>query len=368
LRQPNFNCSIYREWGQSVRALALTRRPAHGTLADAIHMVEVADPAPRNREVLVQVLASSINIDDIHVAEGTFYGGIPIGARPRPDRPVIPGSDLAGIVVGTGNRVRSFAIGEAVFGLQTPFRARGAWAELCAVDERWLTRKLENVSFTSAAACGVSGLVAFSAIDALKLRAGLRIVIVGVTGGIGGMAAQLAIREGAEVIGICGSAHVQQAYQMGCSLVLKHDGEPWDRSLQARGVRIDRVLDVVGGRDIEHAGRRLLGPTGIFVTVVGPERFIGDRVLGWAGILPALARIGYRIVSSRIRGPRYILAGPSPSGGKALADVAAAASAGVLPPIDSIVPFDLAPMRVALRRAARHQNNGRIVIQMPAPG
>jgi hypothetical protein len=40
------------------------------------------------------------------------------------------------------------------------------------------------------------------------------------------------------------------------------------------------------------------------------------------------------------------------------------AAAGVLPPIDSTVPFELGPMRQALRRAAAHQNHGRIVIQM----
>jgi NADPH:quinone reductase-like Zn-dependent oxidoreductase len=327
-------------------------------------MVEIPDPAPRNREVVVKVLAATINIDDIHVAEGTFYGGIPIGARPRSNRPVVPGSDLAGIVIGIGESVRSFHIGDAVFGLQTPFRARGAWAELCAVDERWLTTKPEKLSFGTAAACGVSGLVAFSAIHALKLCPGQRVVIVGATGGIGGMAVQLAVRAGAEVIGVCGSAHVERAYRLGCSLVLEHDGEPWDRTLLARGERIDRVLDLVGGRDIEEAGRRLLGADGIFVTVVGPERFIGDHALGWAGVLAVLARVGYHIISSRIRGTGYVLTGPSAGGGKELAGVAEVAAAGVLPPIDSIVPFELEPIRKALRRAAAHQNNGRIVIQM----
>ena len=192
----------------------------------------------------------------------------------------------------------------------------------------------------------------------------MRILIVGATGGIGGMAVQLATRAGAEVIGVCGSAHVERAYGLGCSLVLDYKGEPWDRALRARGVRIDRVLDLVGGRDIEQAGRRVLGTDGVFVTVVGPERFIGDRPLSWIGVLAALAQVGYHIISSRIRGPRYILTGPGPNGGKGLADVARAAAAGILPPIDSIVPFELEPMRQALRRAAAHQNNGRIVIQM----
>ncbi len=328
-------------------------------------MVEVPDPVPHRREVIVRVLASSINIDDIHVAEGTFYGGIPIGAVPRPNRPATLGSDVAGITVGVGNGVRSIHVGEPVFGIQVPYRASGAWAELCAVDERWLTMKPEKLSFCVAGACGVSGLVAFSAIRALKLRAGIRVVVVGATGGIGGMAVQLAARSGAEVIGVCSAAHAERAYGLGCSLVVDYHGDPWDTKLRAKeGGHIDRVLDLVGGRDNEEAGRRVLRTDGIFVTVVGPERFIGDRALGWVGVLAVLARVGYRIVSSRIRGPRYVLTGPGPGGGNELAAVAEAAEAGVLPPIDSTVPFELGPMRQALRRATAHQNDGRIVIRM----
>src|SRR5581483_12151014 len=103
-------------------------------------MMEVAQPVPRAQEVLVKVHASTINIDDIHVAEGTFYGGIPIAKRPRPNRPVTPGSDLAGVVTAIGRKVGSLQVGEAVFGVQPPFRAEGAWAEFCAVDERWVTK------------------------------------------------------------------------------------------------------------------------------------------------------------------------------------------------------------------------------------
>jgi NADPH:quinone reductase-like Zn-dependent oxidoreductase len=331
-------------------------------------MVEAADAAPRKREVVVRVVASSINIDDIHVAEGTFYGGIPIGPRPRLDRPVTPGSDLAGIVTGVGEGVRSIRVAEAVFGVQAPYRAKGTWAEVCTVDERWLAVKPKELSFQTAAACGVSGLVALSAILALKLRRGMRILVVGATGGIGGMAVQLAVRAGAEVIGVCGAAHLERARQLGCSLALDYHREGWDRALGLGGQRIDRLLDLVGGRDIEQVGMRVLASNGIFVTVVGPERFIGDRPLGWFGVLTVLARVGYRIVRSRIRGPRYVLTGPGPGGGKALDEVAHLAATGVLPPIDSIVPFQLEAIRQALRRAAAHQNNGRIVIQMDRAG
>lgn len=211
-----------------MHALALTRRPAPGILSETLQMTEIEGPVLRPQDVLVQVRASTINIDDIHIAEGTFFGGLPIGPRPRPERPVIPGSDLSGTVVAVGRDVQTVREGEFVFGVQLPFRRGGAWAEFCAVDERWLTKKPEGLPFGTAAACGVSGLVALYAIDALNPHGGDRVVIVGVTGGIGGMAAQLALRAGARVVGVCGSQNIERAYQEGCSLVLDYKVGPWD--------------------------------------------------------------------------------------------------------------------------------------------
>ncbi len=347
--------------------MVLKQRPAPGTFPEVLEIETIADPVPGPREVVVGVKASTINIDDIHVAEGTFYGGIPIGRRPRPDRPRIPGSDLAGIVVAVGKEVRSVRVGDAVFGVQMAFRTRGAWAERCAVDERWVTRKPDNVSFETAAACGVSGLVALCAIGALKLRAGMKVVVVGATGGIGALAVQMAKEAGAEVIGVCGPDTAERAWRLGCSRVVNYKSGPWDRALEEAGVaRVDRVVDVVGGRDTEEMARRVLGKDGIFVTVVGPERFIGDRPLGWLAIVATLMRIGYRIARSYVSGPRYVLTGPGPGGGSALSKVAAQAAAGVLPPIDSTVPFEQEALRAALRRAAAHRNQGRIVIDMRA--
>lgn len=227
-----------------------------------------------------------------------------------------------------------------------------------------MTKKPHGLAFETAAACGVSGLVAVSAMKALRVHAGLRIVVVGATGGIGAMATQLAARTGAKVIGVCGPASAKRAYALGCSLVLDYSRGSWDSALAARREPcLDRVLDVVGGRDTEQMGRRVLKPDGIFVTVVGPERFVGDKALGWTGVLSILGHVGYRMIASYLRGPRYVVTGPGPGGGSALSDVAAAAN-GVVPPTDSVVPFELEPMRQALKRAAAHQNSGRIVLEM----
>lgn len=127
---------------------------------------------------------------------------------------------------------------------------------------------------------------------------------------------------------------------------------------------MDGVADLVGGEETEQISRQVLTKNGKFVTVVGPERFIGDRPLGWAGLLSLSAGIRFRIVRSYVRGPRYVLTGPGAGGGSKLGEVASAAQDGVLPMIDSTVPFRLGAMQGALRRVAAHQNNGRIVVDI----
>lgn len=330
-----------------------------------LEMSELPGPIPRPHEVLIQVMASTINIDDIHVAEGTFYGGIPIGPAPASGRPVIPGSDVAGIVISVGHEVRSVQPGDAVFGVQNPFHRGGAWAELCAIDERWVTAKPENRSFEEAAASGIAGLVALSALKAARVKPGARVVIVGATGGIGSMAVQMAMRAGAEVVGICGAKNKERALQLGCSEVIPYDDLPWDDVLLGSGRSgCDAVLDLVGGEDVERAGRRVLRRQGRFVTVVGPVRFIGDRRLGWIGVLAVVGRVAARMLLSFFRGPRYILTGPGMGAGKELPEIARHMKEGVLPVIDEVVPFEEEAMRRALKRAAGHQNRGRVVIRM----
>lgn len=81
-----------------MKAITINRRPEIGGLSKVVQLADVPKPEPRSREVLVKVQASSINIDDLHVAEGTFFGGLPIGPKPSSAKPVILGTDLSGIV------------------------------------------------------------------------------------------------------------------------------------------------------------------------------------------------------------------------------------------------------------------------------
>ena len=52
-------------------------------------------------------MASTINIDDLHFAEGTMFGGLPVSPMPGEKKPYIPGTDVAGIVDCIGPDVKT---------------------------------------------------------------------------------------------------------------------------------------------------------------------------------------------------------------------------------------------------------------------
>ena len=59
-----------------MKALCYTRPLAIGELHKELKMLDVPVPEPEKGQMLVRMRASTINIDDLHFAEGTFFGGM----------------------------------------------------------------------------------------------------------------------------------------------------------------------------------------------------------------------------------------------------------------------------------------------------
>src|SRR5215831_10248093 len=108
-----------------MKAIVQERYGDHGVL----QLRDVDAPVPTEDEVLVRVVAASVNPYDWHTMTGTPYlGRMYIGLR-RPSRP-IRGSDYAGVVEAVGAAVTKFKPGDEVFGTRD-----GAFAELLCTKE-----------------------------------------------------------------------------------------------------------------------------------------------------------------------------------------------------------------------------------------
>lgn len=149
--------------------------------------LDIAEPVPGPRDLLVRVRAVSVNPVDTKVR---------MRGAPADGAPQILGYDAAGIVEGVGAQVTRFRPGDAVFYAGALGRP-GTNAERHLVDERIVGHKPAALSFAEAAAMPLTAITAWEALfDRLDIRravpgADAAILIVGGAGGVGSIATQL---------------------------------------------------------------------------------------------------------------------------------------------------------------------------------
>ncbi len=341
-----------------MKALGYTRPLEVGEFAKSLTMLEIPQPEPKEDEILVQVIASSINIDDIHFAEGTFFGGI-FPSRASAEKPAIAGVDVAGTVVKAGPGASGFKPGDAVLGFVMPSADCGAWAEYCCLKASLVLHKPAGYSFAEAAACAIGGKTAASAAACARAAGGQRAVVVGASGGIGSIVVQILARQGVQVIGVCSGENRELVLKLGAQEVVDYTRGPFDGQMPAR--QMDMVIDCVGGRDAEAQALRVLKRSGRFVTLCGPEKYVGERRMGKAAIAAMLAYLLWRYGASALLGPRYLMAGI----GSSLEPLQRLVlDAGVKPPIDRTIAFTEEAVREGLAHIGTHRARGKIIIDI----
>jgi NADPH2:quinone reductase len=188
---------------------------------------DLPDPVPAPGQVLVRVAAVAVNPIDTYLRAGTVPSPLP--------KPYILGCDLAGTVVAVGAGVERFKPGDRVWGSNQGLNGRqGTFAELAAVDAKWLYPTPSNVADRQAAAMALVGITAHLGLfrDA-QLRADEYLFVHGGTGGVGSSVVQMAKAVGARVITTAGSPEkVEAARQLGADLVVNYKTEDLDEALR----------------------------------------------------------------------------------------------------------------------------------------
>jgi NADPH:quinone reductase-like Zn-dependent oxidoreductase len=209
---------------------------------DVLHVAEVPRPVPGPGKVLVQVKAAGINPGEAKIRDGLM------AARWPATFPSGQGSDVAGIVAETGPGVAGFAAGDEVIGWTDN---RAAQAEYVLVETENLIAKPASVPWVAAGALPVAGFTAYAAVRAVALNPGDTVVVAGAGGGVGSIAAQLARRAGATVIGLASAANHAWLERHGVTPVIYGDGVA-DRIRQA-AAKVDAFIDTFGGDYVQLA-------------------------------------------------------------------------------------------------------------------
>ena len=238
---------------------------------DALRLGRIDRPTISEHEVLVRVRAASVDRGTWHIMAGLPYPIRLAGFGVRRPKHSNPGRALAGTVETVGSEVAGFGPGDRVFGI-----CDGSFAEYARVTTDKLAAHPANVSFEQAAAVPISGLTALQAVrDHARIEAGMRVLIVGASGGVGTFAVQIAKAFGAEVTGVCSTAKVETVRTLGADHVLDYTRDDFSDGAQ----RYDVILDTGGNTRLSRL-RRALTPRGTLV-IIGGET--DGRLLGGSG-------------------------------------------------------------------------------------
>jgi NADPH:quinone reductase-like Zn-dependent oxidoreductase len=240
--------------------------------SDVLELANLPKPSPAENEVLIRVRAAGLNPFDWHMMRGTpWFLRLFVGLR-KPKR-IGLGADLAGTVVGLGQGVTEFQLGDEVFGT-----ADGALAEYVCGAVSGLVGRPANVSGEEAAAVPIAGLTALQALrDKGHLKPGDRVLINGAAGGVGTFAVQIAKWQGARVSGVCSVRNAEMVRSIGADQVIDYTKEDFATSTERYGV----IFDLVGNRALADF-RKVLKADGVFIGCGGggPEKPAGELLLG----------------------------------------------------------------------------------------
>lgn len=235
---------------------------------EVLQYIDVPTPSPKPNEILIRVLAASINHIDIH-----FRRGLPGVKSPLPH---IPGSDAVGVIEDVGTNVQDFNIGDTVImdpstscgicefckkgminycpkagilGRETD----GAYAEYFALAAENAIKVPQAVDPLNAVAAPLVYVTAWSmVVTKANLQKNQTILVMGAGSGVGTAAIQIAKMIGATVFTTVGSDDKLQKAKN-----LLHVDEAWnyneveiDREVRkATGKKgVDVVIDHVGGK------------------------------------------------------------------------------------------------------------------------
>ncbi|WP_417566370.1 NADPH:quinone oxidoreductase family protein [Marinobacter sp.] len=217
--------------------------------AEKLVIENVPSPDVKGHGVKVRVKAAGLNFPDTLIIEGKY--------QLKPNMPFSPGGEMSGEVIGVGDKVSRFKVGDRVAGLT----GYGAFAEEVVVPEQNLLPIPEGMSDEKAAAFT---MVYATSYYALKQRANLQpgetLLVLGASGGVGLATVELGKAMGAKVIAAASSAEkLAVAKAAGADELINYSEEPLKDAVKklTNSKGVDVIYDPVGGDFTEQALRAM---------------------------------------------------------------------------------------------------------------
>ena len=259
-----------------------------------LKLMDLPTPKVAPGTVLIRVERAAVNPVDWKVMAGGLDEMLDVV------HPVIPGWDVAGTVEAVGPDSPEFAAGDRVAAYaRKDFVHGGTYAEYVSAPATSVAHIPDDVDTTSAAGLPLVGLTALRTLETLNVTADDTLLIHAASGGVGHIAAQLAVELGATVIGTSSEANQATLRELGVAPVVYGEGLA-ERMEQVAPDGVTAVADFVGG--VLDQSVAVLSEAGRLASVADPGvvehggRFIWVRPDG-----PRLQTLLHKLSEGRLR-------------------------------------------------------------------
>lgn len=227
-------------------------------LPNQIKVENIEKPIPKDNEVQVQVKATTVNRTDCaNLTAKPFIMRFVLGLfKPRK---IILGTDFAGDVVAVGRNVKSFGIGDSVFGfMDTGLESQ---AEYMTISEEDLFLIPENINYKQAAASLEGAHYAYTFVQKVNIQSGQRILINGATGGIGSALLQFVKQYDVKITATCNTNNIKLIKSLGADKIYDYTKEDFMNDKE----KYDFIFDAVGKSTFGKC-KTLLKEKGIYIS------------------------------------------------------------------------------------------------------
>ncbi len=207
---------------------------------ETLKIKEVDKPFPKKNELLIKVFASTVNRTDCGILRGKpfiirFFTGL---SKPKFSS---TGTDFSGKIEEVGEEVKSFKVGDNVFGFAD--QGMNSHAEYMIISEDMPFFSMpENINFDQAAASLEGAHYAYNCIKRMKLNPGAKVLVYGATGAIGSAAVQLLKNFDVYVTAVCNTKNIDLVKSLGPDKIVDYTKEDFTKDDEI----YDCVFDAVG--------------------------------------------------------------------------------------------------------------------------
>ncbi len=208
--------------------------------ADVLKLENIAKPVPKDKQVLIKIMATTVTAGDCEIRSLRFNLFIKLILKVLIlFKKLILGMELAGEIVEVGNKVTLFKVGDKV--IAAP--GFNTYAQYMCMDETGpIAIKPDKLSYEEAATISVGGITALYLMRKAVISPKDKVLIYGASGSIGAVAIQLAKYYGATVTAVCSTSNFELVKSLGADEVIDYTKEDYTKN----GVVYDLIFDVLG--------------------------------------------------------------------------------------------------------------------------